>query len=102
MNEAVVEASALRLRRRTLGASAVAVESLEGGEGEKKEKGAFDVDVDEPVEDPDLPQTDELLEEVHPHPLEVEGVEEAAGVFPEAAEMAAQRLLHRLLTRRPA
>ena len=102
MNEAVVEASALRLRRRTFGASAVAVESLEGGEGEKREKGAFDVDVDELVEDPDRPQADELLEEVHPHPLEAVDVEEVEDVFPEAVEMGERRLLHHLRTSKPA
>ena len=98
--EVVEEAFEMRLRRRNLAASADEVENLEGGEEEKREKGVFDVDVDDPVEDPHHPPSDEPLEKARPHPLKVEDVEEAEGVVPEVAEMAVLRLLHRLLTRR--
>ena len=98
--EVVEEAFEMRLRRRNLAASADEVENLEGGEEGNKEKGVFDVGVDEPVEDLHHPPSDEPLEEARPHPLKVEDVEEAEGVVPEAVETAVRRLLHRLLTRR--
>ena len=96
-----MEAFEPRRRCTISAASADELGNLEG-EGEEREKhGVFDGDVDEPVESSDRPPVDELLEEVHPHPLEAEDVEEVEDVFPEAVEMGERRLLHHLRTRRP-
>ena len=89
-------------RRRTISAASVDELGNLEGEGEEREKHVvFDGDVDEPVESSDRPPADELLEEVHPHPLEAGDVEEVEDVFPEAVEMGGRRLLHHLRPRKP-
>ena len=99
VTECVVEASEMRQRRRGLAASADEVGNLEGGEEERGKHGVFDVDVDELVGDPHPPPTDEPLERVDPHPLEVADVEGVEDVSLEAVETEAQRLRRRLLKR---
>ena len=96
-----VEAFAPRRRCRISEESVDEAGNLEGKGEERGKHDVFDEDVDEPVESSDRPPADELLEEVHPHPLEAGDVEEVEDVFPEAVEMGERRLLHHLRTRRP-
>ena len=95
-----MEAFELRRRRTISAASVDELGNLEGEGEERGKHGVFDGDVDEPVESSDRPPADELLEEVHPHPLEAGDVEEVEDVFPEAVEMGERRLLHHLRTRK--